>query len=118
MTAAVAVRVVDAVGPHCLTMDDGQRVFQALQSKLSGGDSVVLDFSGVDVIASPFMNAAVGQLLQAMTTVELRKRITFEHLSEVGRDVLERVVHNSSEYYSNPDARRAVDTILEGVGEE
>lgn len=108
------LRVVDQVGPNCLTIADGQSIYEAVRAQLLEGGSVELDFDGVEVIASPFFNAAVGQLLSEIPERELRGRLSFAFLSDVGVHVLERVIANAAQYYSKPDMQRAIDEILNG----
>ena len=112
------MKVVDLVGPHCLTMDDGEIVYRLLDAALASGDALELDFDGVAMVASPFFNAAVGQLLAKLSEGDLRARLRIEGLSDAGAHVLERVITNSGEYYSNPDMQKSIDRILEGADDQ
>ncbi|MEN6645408.1 MAG: STAS-like domain-containing protein [Armatimonadia bacterium] len=112
------ISVKEQVGPNCLTIDDGEIIYQLLHGPLMAGEDVELDFGGVEVIASPFFNASVGQLLRDIPEHDLRARLHFEGLSIAGTHVLGRVIANSAEYYSNPDMRRTIDEILDGGGND
>ena len=109
------INVRDETGPNCLTMDDGERIYGLVHPCLRAGDSVELDFEGVQLVASPFFNAAVGQLLRDMTAAELRRRVRFTDLSPAGQHVLGRVIENSAQFYaSDATTQRADDEALQG----
>lgn len=52
------------IGANCITLDDGQQVYNAIHPELTAGHPVELDFDRVEIFASPFFNAAIGQLLK------------------------------------------------------
>ncbi len=100
------------VGQNCITMQDGERVFEKIFPELKAGYDVELDFAGVGVSASPFFNAAIGRLLQDIQPDALNKLLHIANLNGVGMTVLRRVIENSKEYYSNPALREVLDEIL------
>lgn len=110
------VMVADLVGPNCLTVEDGARVYPLLSAQLKAGLDVEVDFLGVQVFASPFFNAAVGRLLRDHTEAEIGERIQFRNLPDVGVHILKRVIENSAEYYNDPNVGEAVDRVLEEMG--
>jgi hypothetical protein len=99
-------------GEYAITTEDGRKLFEIIQPELADGKKIELDFRSVRVFASPFFNASIGPLLKDLSANDLRNRIEFSHLSEVGTSVLDRVIENSEQYYRNPEARRALDAIL------
>ncbi len=106
-------KIYDIVGEYAITADGGQKVYNQIHSKLHRGDSVELDFTGVKVFASPFFNFAIGQLLKDIAADDLNRLLNFTALNENGLNVLERVIANAKRYYSDPQYREAVDTVLE-----
>jgi len=114
----MTIRVADVVGANCVTLDDGDRIREAVRAGLSECDVVTLDFDRVQVIASPFFNAAIGRLLKDMPEGELRAHVEFTGLSDAGQHILERVIQNSAEYYADPSLSNAIDTVLQHQGAE
>jgi len=104
--------VCGSVGEYGITAADGQKVYDAIHPELKGGRPVVMDFGGVAVVASPFLNAAIGSLLEDVPVEDLNRLLDIRNLSPVGSSVLRRVVENSKQYYHNADTRRAVDDML------
>ena len=107
------VSIKDKIGPRCIIMEDGQKVYDAIHGALKNGETITLDFRGVSQFASPFFNFAIGQLLKDITEGELRRLLLFEGLNETGRMVVERVIENAVNYHGDKDYRKIVDDILE-----
>lgn len=106
------INVHSLVGEFGITLDDGKKLFDAIRPDLLAERPVELDFSGVKVFASPFFNASIGKLLADVTLAQLQSRLSWSNLTAVGESVLKLVLKNSEEYYRNPEARRAADSIL------
>ena len=106
------------IGPRCIIMEDGQRVYDAIYETLKKGETVKLDFSGVTQFASPFFNFAIGQLLKDIKEDDIRHLLQIENLNETGKLVVERVIENASLYHTDVDYRRIVDDILEEQAKE
>lgn len=107
------IRVVDLSGEHAITTSDGEKLFEVVQAELKRLGKAELDFVGIRVYASPFFNASIGRLLKAYPASDLMKMLSLANLSSVGATVLARVVENAEQYYRNPKARKAVDSLLE-----
>lgn len=112
MTDRLTLPIFEITGQNCLTLDQGDAVYNRIHPELLAGRSVALEFSGVEIFASPFFNAAVGRLLRDIPAEDLNRLLAFEHLSASGLEVLRHVVENSKEYYANSETRAALDRIL------
>jgi hypothetical protein len=104
--------VVSAIGENCITVEDGERIFQLIHPEISKEQDVTLDFTGVSIFASPFFNAAIGQLLRDVPLQHLQSRLHFVGLSPHGNHVLTRVIENAKRYYTNPHFRDSVEKVL------
>jgi hypothetical protein len=102
------------IGELGMTLADGGQVYDVIHPELLAGRPVELDFSGVKVFATPFFNSAIGRLIADIDPARLKILLKEENLTAVGESVLRRVLKNSEEYYRNPEARKALDSILEG----
>jgi hypothetical protein len=110
--------IKDQVGPRCIIKEDGQKIYEAIQSPLKNGETVILDFEGVSQFASPFFNCAVGQLLKDISEAELRRLLQMVNLNDTGKMVVERVIENAAKYHGDKDYRKIVDDILEQQARE
>jgi hypothetical protein len=107
------VMIRDTVGARCMVPEDGQKIHDMIAPALKSGDDVYLDFSGVNLFASPFFNFAIGQLLNDVPVESVRRLLHLEQINDVGKLVVERVISNASAYHGNEDYQKIVDQILE-----
>jgi hypothetical protein len=112
------LKIANLVGEHCVTSEDGQKVYDQIIPQLRSNKKVCLDFRDVSVFASPFFNFAIGQLLKDFCSDKLNELLTVANLTPDGTSVWKRVVQNSKEYYQNPKAKEAFDTTIEKEAEE
>jgi len=106
------------VGEDCITIEDGEKIYDLIHPVLLAGHEVELDFAGVGVFASPFFNAAFGRLLKDFTPEHLDRMLKILNLTPVGRDTLKLVIKNSVQYYSDPAFQKALNEILVEQSEE
>jgi hypothetical protein len=94
------VSILEAVGRNCVTLEDGERVRLLIAKPLQDGQDVVLDFEGVLVIASPFLNSALGQLLAEFPEPRLRAHLSLVNLNPAGAATASRVIENAKAFYA------------------
>ena len=104
--------VHDIIGENCITIDDGQKIYNTIHPELAAGRPVELDFDRVEIFASPFFNAAIGQLLKDIEPDALNRLLAFFGLNSNGQNVMKKVIENSKRYYHNPELRKNLDDIF------
>jgi len=102
---------------YCITIEAGKQLFDLLYKKMKHSQSIFLDFSGIEEITAPFLNTAIGDLLEHFNLEELQKKLKVSHLSELDREMLEDILVESDRYYRDPEFRQAVDKPFEGFNE-
>jgi hypothetical protein len=108
------IKVRELTGTNAMTLEDGEAVYRQIHDPLVRGETVELDFEGIEVFASPFFNAGIGRLLADLLPDVLNAHLKFEHLSALGDRILRRVIENAKEYYAaSPDRRQAIDRIVQ-----
>ncbi|MFN7501784.1 MAG: STAS-like domain-containing protein [Dolichospermum sp.] len=105
-------KIYDMVGEYATTADDGQGLYEIIHPCLLRGEAVKLDFTGVKVFSSPFMNFAFGQLLKDIYPEKVNQLMEFIALNDDGWDVLEYVMTKAKRYYSDEKYRTAVDEVI------
>lgn len=104
MKTAITLKVLDITGSNlCVSSEDGWAVFQKVKTALEAGHSVTLDFSGIDMVISAFLNAALGKLVETHDLKEIHERISFEKLEQEDLDLVDRVLKNAELYYEDPE---------------
>lgn len=100
------------IGEYCITIEDGQKVYNLIYPELAAEHCVELDFTGIKVFATPFFNFAIGQLLKDLQPDNLNCLLKFTNLNSVGSQLLRRVIENAKRYYSDEHFHNAVDEVV------
>ncbi len=101
--------------PLCISAEKGQEVFDKVERSLKDGENVSIDFDGVTMLISLFLNVAIGQLYGSFSEDEIRTKLQVIGLSEDDRELLKRVVDNAKRYYTH---RQQYDTAWQDEGDE
>jgi hypothetical protein len=102
----------DIVGENAITLEDGEKTYQKIVPALRSEEKISLDFAGVKVFASPFFNSAIGRLLKDFSTEILNRFLSFDNLNPIGAEVLKKVIENSKQFYSKPEAQKAIEQAI------
>lgn len=100
------------IGENCITFDDGQQVYDAIRPELAAGHPVELDFDRVEIFASPFFNAAIGQLLKDIEPDDLNRLLLISSLNLNGQNTMRRVIAEGKRYYREEGMRKIIDDIF------
>ena len=111
MSQPIRIKVTEAVGSDiCVSSEDGAKVFEKLKVAMQTDRPVELDFSGVQIVISAFLNAAIGRLVEKSSKEMIRNRIEFTHIAQEDKDLIDRVLENAEGFYADPDQyRRALE---------
>jgi hypothetical protein len=94
------LNVKDIVGSNAISMQSGERLYNEIHQPLLDGEKVQLDFTGVDLFASPFFNASIGLALKDINIEDLQKNLELLNFSPVGRQLLNHVIANAINFYN------------------
>lgn len=114
----LTIDIATDIGSNCITFDDGEKIFEMIHPYLLEQQVVELNFKNVKIFASPFFNAAIGPLLNDLTTEQLNEYLVFSNLSDHGNNVLRRVITNAKNFYQNPKISESVKRIIEHQAED
>ena len=85
---ALRVFLVKTVGQNCSSIDDGEKVMDLIRPELVKGFTVELDFEGVKLVLTPFLNTCFGKLLE-----QFGSEVTMTHVSmrNISGELLQRI---------------------------
>jgi len=108
------INVGAVVGEFCITLDAGDKVYDLITPYINQNSPIELDFTNVRVICTPFVNKAIGQLVGAFNADAVKRLLVInpDKITPVGLSLIQRVINNADEYYSNPVHRQAVDSVI------
>lgn len=73
-------------GENLGTRQLGSQVRERLMPLLKGGDVVVLDFTGVNVVSNSFADECIAKLLLTMSLAKLKARTTIKGLNPLASE--------------------------------
>lgn len=106
------IKVIDVIGPRCISASHGQQLFDLLNSIYTTGNEATIDFEQVKLFASPFFNYSIGQLFTQYDEAKLRSTLHLVNLNQVGHMIVSKVVENSLAFKSNSDLKETLEMIL------
>ncbi|MDZ7291960.1 MAG: STAS-like domain-containing protein [candidate division KSB1 bacterium] len=111
------IKIAEVIGTICITEDDGRKLYDLIHPLLKQNQQVDLDVSGGVIFASPFLNAAIGNLLADIPAERLRQLLVFHNLEPTDHALLKRVIDNAKRIFADPQYRENIKrVILEEVG--
>lgn len=113
------INVYNLIGKTAVSRESGLIVKKEIDISLKEKNTVSLDFSGVEIYASPFFNTSIAPYLEKLSVEDMKKKFRFENISPLGRSLLNQVIHNAIEFYTKSDeeresVRNKIDSGLEG----
>ena len=89
--------------PLCVATEDGQKVFDQIAPFLERGHSVELSFLNVEIMATAFLNAAIGQLYGQFEEEAMNSLLIVRDLLPEDETLLAWVKESSKRYFEDPD---------------
>lgn len=108
-----SINVKDFVGTNAISMNSGRKINAAIVKEWNNTDKIILEFSGVDVFASPFFNASIGTLLKDRSIAQLQQKLVFNGVSDHGKRLLNLVIENAIKFYSSNNNEKTEEGLTE-----
>lgn len=104
MCKKIKIKVCEELGSStAISTDDGNIIFNIIVGILEKKGSVILDFAGIDLLISAFLNAAIGQLYSRYSSEKLQQSLTVVNMNEDDKQLLVEVIKRAKAYFANPD---------------
>ena len=75
------VQLIETIGPECVSLDQGEKIYKLLLGELKAKNNVEVDFKGVQTLFSPFLMGSMGKLLGHFEKEILMQRLGFCNIS-------------------------------------
>lgn len=113
MSNVITVSMYQVVGStFCVALNDGQKVYDRIESELKHGRSVRLSFENVSALTAAFLNAAIGQLYGTFDPVTIRSTVKIVDIPDSDIELLNAVIETAKLYFKNRDNREALDQAI------
>lgn len=115
MSENIQISMFKVVGsPFCVASDDGQKIYDLLDTALKANRAVSLSFHNVTALTAAFLNAAVGQLYGTFSEEHIRSLLKIKDAVPDDISLLERVVDNAKLYFKDPNRyKQIIQEVLE-----
>lgn len=100
-----------------VSTSDGEIVFTELSKCLKEEDKVTLDFKGISILTTAFLNAAIGQLYSGETYPDnfLNEHLKIINVRDIDAPLFSLVINRAKEYYQNKrNLEESVNTAFHG----
>lgn len=90
--------------PSALTQEQGDIILEDITFAFENKEKVILDFTNVESMISPFLNNAIGQLYEKYTSEYIQKYLELRNFPESKKATLNIVISNAKKFYANREA--------------
>lgn len=110
----IIVKVNDYVSCNKgVTPDEGQPIYDRLMRIFKDGNRAVLDFSGVEIATTAFLNVFIGNLYRTYTSDDLKGMLELENVSPSTAFRIKKVTDNAKSFYRDEEKyNESVESVL------
>ena len=102
------LKVKDYCGAICMSYEKGEHLFEQISPLVKEGEKVTLNFDGVRLISSAFLNSAIGSLFQYHEGDFIRDHLDFINVPNYSQDTIQIVMDHAERYFNDPQYRNSL----------
>lgn len=109
------IKISDVIqGKNAVSMELGHELYKLIINELENTtEKIILDFSNIEVCASPFFNASIGYLFKDYTQSTIKERIDIRNIEERDKSLLNKVIKNAIIQYENiENHKKLVNSVI------
>ena len=96
------LKIIDIIHREtAVSSDDGDIVYTLIISYFKKKCIVVLDFSGITILTTAFLNSAIGQLYNTYSSGQLNTRLRLKNVANEDKILFKKVIERAKEYFAN-----------------
>lgn len=113
------IMIFNDFGPNCISLSEGSTLYLKLIEAMKNGEKTILDFAKVDILATPFLNAAIGQLIKDFPKEKISELIEIKNPPKELGSMLNSVIANAEKFYHGGDAykKSISETLKRNIGQ-
>lgn len=98
----------------CVEAEDGKKVYSVICEFIKQKKPVVLSFLNINMLASAFLNTAIGLLYKDFSEEDIKKYLSVTDIDSTDAKLLKRVVSTAKIFYTDPDRiKNSLKEVLE-----
>lgn len=87
--------------PSALTQEQGDLIYEEIVNSFDKGKVVILDFTNVESMISPFLNNSIGQLYGRFNSEYIKQHLELKDFPPAKNSTLNVVISNAKNFYAN-----------------
>lgn len=84
---------------YVVSYESASLVYPLLKEAVTTEDKVILNFTGISVLSSPFLSGTIGLLLQDYSVSNLKEKVSLTNLPAGGSNTVDVVIKNCESFY-------------------
>ena len=88
-------------GSYAVSYEMAQKCLPEIKEVLSKSEQVVLDFTRVSIVSSPFLSGTIGLLVKDYSIEEVKQKVLLTNIPGGTEGLIETVLKNASSFYRN-----------------
>ncbi|MFZ4796698.1 MAG: STAS-like domain-containing protein [Bacteroidia bacterium] len=102
MNNSVKIKVNEIInGQTAVSSIEGEKLYKKISENFQVDTNVELDFSGIKLIISAFLNSSIGQLYGVYETPFIKEHLTIKGMESDDLYLLKKVTGRAKEYFLN-----------------
>jgi len=97
---------------NCISLDQGNIIFPIIKAAVEINEEIILDFSGIEFIATPFFNASLGQLMRANSKDDVLRLVKLKNTPYDLKGMIIKVLDNALSFYKNANSEAHVSEVI------
>jgi hypothetical protein len=89
---------------RAISAQDGEKVYNAILTYFTKKESVVLDFSGIEITITAFLNSCIGKLYGTYSSDEIKEMLDIRNLQNDEKRLLKLVIDKAKERFNKPNS--------------
>lgn len=101
------------LGGSCASLDDGAKILQLILPELYKGSTVEIDFEGVNMLLTPFLNASFGKILELFGKEQTMSNVVIRNVSDDFLNQINRFVDRKDIEFDNAIEREIIQEMFD-----
>ena len=98
------LRIINIINSEfAVSPEDGDSIFNLIKEKVDSKEKVIIDFSGIDIMTTAFLNNAIGKLYNIYDKEKLNQYISMKNISKSDFNLVKKVIDRAKIKFNKED---------------
>lgn len=107
------INISEVIGKsNAVSSSDGEKIFEIISAEFNNNESIELDFSGIQLTITAFLNSSIGNLYANFSVEKIKENLTISNLQIDDLELLQFVIEKAKQRFGGIDTNE-IDLIDE-----